>query len=42
MKNIPLLTAIIVAFSIVFGFKWASDNLDKKYEKYHISNNDNR
>ncbi len=42
MKNIPLLTAIIVAFSIFFGAKWCSDNLDKNYEKYHISNNDNR
>ena len=42
MKNIPLLTAIIVAFSTFFGAKWCSDNLDKHYEKYHISNNSNQ
>jgi hypothetical protein len=42
MNNTVLLTVIIVVFSIVFGAKWCSDNLDKHYEKYHLSSNNNQ
>jgi len=37
MKNIILLIIITTSFIVILGFKWLSDNIDKKYEKYHIS-----
>ena len=42
MKNIPLLFAIIIAFAIIIGFKYLLNNMDKQYEKYHLSTDNSK
>lgn len=42
MKNSVLLAIIISIFGIFFGIEWLANNLDQKYEKYYLSNDNNR
>lgn len=42
MKNGISLAIIISIFGIFFGIEWLANNLDQKYEKYYLSNDNNR
>jgi len=41
MKNSILLIIIVSIFGIFFGLKWLASNLDQKYEKHYLGNNNN-